>query len=197
VRRAAVLLLTALSTPALAGPGSPAAAPRPSTYAAATEALARSEERLLELLRVAREDPRVLRIQRYLALKTPDDFASTKRDRVADLAKWMADVEAPMAVREKARDALKSPNHRSIDPDLQVTDGRHSKRIAFCLRTLVPMLDDDAPSGDETTRAFAADVLQSYWHSNDPDVLRYNPRAGNEKSWASAIAAWKRYLAAR
>jgi hypothetical protein len=161
----------------------------------------------LELVRTAKEDPRVLRIARYMSLTTAESFAATRRDvRVTDLAAWMADASAPMLVREKARDALKSPTHRSADPDLQISEGRSSKRISFSLKVLVPLLqapdlpagpNETAPKSNETTRAFAADVLDSYWHSNDPDIQRFNPRSGSEKTWSAAVAAYKRYLAAR
>jgi hypothetical protein len=193
-----------LATPALAGPGAPSAGAvlrRPTTLEAALEAVAHSEERLSELVRTAKEDPRVLKIARYMALTT-ETFGTSPRVRVTDLVSWMADASAPLVVREKARDALKSATHRSADPDLQISEGRSSKRISFCLKHLVPLLvtpDPPNPPGgsNETTRAFAADVLDSYWHSNDPDIQRYNPRPGNEKTWAAAVAAYKRYLAAR
>jgi hypothetical protein len=192
-RRTLWALPLLLATPALAGPGTPSVpVRRPTTLAAALDAVAAAEERLHALVRTAKEDPRVVKIARYMALKTAEEFANPRRDvKVADLALWMADAKAPLLVRERARDALKSVTHRSQDPDLQISEGRNSKRITFSLKTLVPLLQD----ADETTRAFAADVLESYWHSSDPDIQRYNPRPGSEKTWSAAVSAYRRYLA--
>ncbi len=152
--------------------------------------LADAEQRLEALIVKAHEDPRTAKVDKYLSYKTPDDFSNPRREvHVSDLADFMSDKEAPMALREKARDALKSPYHRGLDPDLAISEGR-SKRVVFSMNRLVPLLQ----SKDEVSRTMAADVLDSFWHPNDPDILRYNPRAGNEKTWVPAIAAWRRIL---
>ena len=76
------------------------------------------DARLTALVARAGEDPRIARVDGYLALSRAEDFAATRRTRVADLAEFLADDDAPAKLKERVRDALRSIPHRSLDPDL-------------------------------------------------------------------------------
>jgi hypothetical protein len=195
VRPIALLVVAALvGAPAWVGPGA-AAAPtrRPKSVAEATGDLERAERRLATLVERAKQDWRMAKVERYLSWSRVEDFTNPRRDvRVVDLVGWMADKDAPAALRERCRDALKSITHRSLDPDLSPGEGR-SKRAQFSVQKLVPLLR----SADPSSRAFAAEILDSYWHLTDPDIQRYDPRAGSERTWGPAISAWTRLLSAR
>lgn len=179
------------AAPALAGPGSAPAKPptRHLTVEAMNAEIDRAEARLEALTAKAHEDPRTMKVDRYLAYSVEELQAARREVKAADLADFIADKDAPISLRERARDALKSPLHRTNDPDLMITEGR-SRRARFCEAKLLPLLT----SRDEIARTFAADLLDQYWYFTDPDIQRYNPRPGNERTWAPALAAYRRLL---
>jgi hypothetical protein len=170
----------------LASPG------RPSRSLAQRRAeVERAEQDLLRLLEQARQDPRMALVERYLSWTRPEDFTNPRREvRVARLLEFVADEEAPMPLRERARDALKSVTQRSLDPDLSIEEGR-SKRASFSRDRLVPLLTRPGEKA-EAARAFAAEILESYWHFPDPDIQRYNPR--DDATWRRAFEAYRNRL---
>ena len=199
MRRALPLLVLLAAAPAFSGPGAPAApsAGRFKSAADLERRLQETSERLDRLVAKAHQDPRIVRVERYLSWSTADDFANPKRDvHVTDLIDFIADEDAPIELREMSRDALKSPMHRSLDPDLEYSASK-SKRGAFSLARVVPLLGSRAkglPGGD-TSRAFAAEILDAYWHHTQKAIQLYNPK--DPATWPPAIAEWKKFLAGR
>lgn len=151
------------------------------------------ETRLAALVEKAAEDPRIARVDAYLALSRAEEFASTRRTRVADLAEFLADDDAPAKLKERVRDALRSIPHRSLDPDLFPGEGRN-RRVAFCRDRLLPLL---VRPGDKAllTRTLTADILESFWRFTDAAIQRYDPK--DESTWKKAAEAYRRGMAAR
>jgi hypothetical protein len=146
------------------------------------------DARLTALVTRAGEDPRIARVDAYLALSKAEDFTSTRRTRVADLAEFLADDDAPRKLKERVRDALKSIPHRSLDPDLFPGEGRN-KRLAFCRDRLLPLL---VRPGDKAvlTRTLVAEILESFWRFTDSAIQRYDPK--DETTWKKAAEAYRR-----
>jgi hypothetical protein len=163
---------------------------RPRSLVARRAALDVADERLTALFLKAKEDPRTARVEAYLAIAKPEDFANLKRPRVADIVEYLADEDAPSKLHERARDALKSITHRSLDPDLAGGEGAN-KRKSFCREKLVPLL---ARPGDkaEQARTLVAEILESYWHFPDPAIQRYNPK--DDTTWRKAVDAYRKGL---
>lgn len=146
------------------------------------------EARLASLVARAGEDPRIARVDGYLALSRAEDFAAARRTRVADLAEFLADDDAPAKLKERARDALKSIPHRSLDPDLFPGEGRN-KRLAFCRDRLLPLL---VRPGEKAllTRTLVAEILESFWRFTDSAIQRYDPK--DDATWKKAAEAYRR-----
>ena len=202
MRRALPVLLALAAAPALAGPGGapPAREPPPriTSVADMERRIADSTARLERLLEKARQDPRMAKVERYLSWSSAQDFQNPRRDvHVSDLLEMVADEEAPKELREKARDALKSPTHKSFDPDVDIASS-HSKRAAFSMARVVPLLGSrpqkPGTSGD-MTRAFAAEILDSYWHYTHKAIQLYDPK--DPLTWKPAQEEWRKFLSAR
>ena len=102
-----------------------------------------------------------------------------------------------MELREKARDALKSPTHKSFDPDVEIASS-HSKRASFSMGRVVPLLGSRPSKGGtsgETTRAFAAAILDSYWHYTNKAIQLYDPK--EQATWKPAQEEWRKFLSGR
>jgi hypothetical protein len=130
----------------------------------------------------------------YLSWTRAEDFANPRREiRVAKLAEWLADEDAPLELRTRVKDALRSVTQRSLDPDLSM-DEQRSRRSAFSRDKLVPLL---VKAGEKSlvTRRFAAEILDSYWHFPDPDIQRYDPK--DETTWRKAAEAYRNRLRGR
>lgn len=194
MRRAlSVGVALALAVVAATGWGAPSTQP-PRTAEARRAQIAAAEQRLLQLVDRARQDPRLSKVERYLSWSSEAEFINPKRDvRVVDLVEILRDEAAPLSLRERARDALKSVPHRGLDPDLSV-DEAHSKRAAFSRDRLVPLLVKGGDSG-EPTRGFAAEILDSYWHFPEQDIRRYNSK--DESTWRRCADAYRRKLASK
>ncbi len=187
-------LLTVLSAAAVLAVAASARgdAGGPPSHRVLREALESAQTRLNRIVAEAQKDPRLAKVEKYLSWTKDEDFRNPRRDVfVKDLFGWMVDETAPMDLREAAKKALMSVTHRMFDPDLAYGDGR-SKRAAFSRSSLVPLVTSRA---SEFIRMAAAEILDSYWRPNDPDIKRYNPR--DEKTWGSARAAWLKWLAGK
>lgn len=184
-----VLALLVCAAPALFG--APGAARPPRTAEERRAALDATERKLADLVETAKQDPRTAKVRRYLTWSRTEDFTNPKRDVfVKDLVEWLKDEDAPASLRDACRDALKSITQRSVDPDLSIEEGRN-RRAAFSREKLIPML---TKAGDkaESTRAYAAEILESYWHFAEPDIARFNPK--DDATWAKAAAAYRNRL---
>lgn len=183
-------ILGALGLAAVLAAGLPVgAAPAPASRLDARRArIDDLDARLTALVVRAGEDPRIARVDAYLALSKAEDFASTRRTRVADLAEYLADDDAPPKLKERVRDALKSIPHRSLDPDLFPGEGRN-KRTAFCRDRLLPLL---VRAGDKAllTRTLVAEILESFWRFTDSAIQRYDPK--DDATWKKAADAYRR-----
>ena len=171
--------------------GGPGGGRPPRTAEARRAALDDTERRLGELVETAKQDPRMTKVRRYLSWSKTEDFTNPRRDvYVKDLVEWLKDEDAPTALRDACRDALKSITQRSLDPDLSIEEGRN-RRAAFSRDRLVPLL---TKAGDkaEAARAYAAEILESYWHYPDPDIQRFNPKEAG--TWAKAAAVYRNRL---
>jgi hypothetical protein len=156
--------------------------------------LEKAEEALLRLVELARQDSRMALVERYLSWTRAEDFANPRREvRPARLLEFVADDDAPMELRRRARDALVSVTHRSLDPDLLLDEGK-GKRATFSRERLVPLLLRPGEKA-EATRTFAAEILDSYWHFADADIQRFNPR--DETTWRKAADAYRSLLRGR
>jgi hypothetical protein len=191
---AAVLLV--LTVPAVAGPGAaPTALPRVSTMPALVQRVREAQVRFDALVERAKQDPRMGEIEAYVAYKD-DDFASGKRSvRVTNLIAIVADDEAPLALRKKAKDAITGTNARTMDPDLAYTGTGHSKRAAFSTAKVVPLLGAKTGEGgavDETARRFAAEILDSLWHYATKATAAFDPKT--PATWRPAQDDWRKYL---
>ncbi|MFO0934070.1 MAG: hypothetical protein U1E39_15390 [Planctomycetota bacterium] len=146
------------------------------------------DAQLTALVARAGEDPRIARVDGYLALSRAEDFAASRRTRVADLAEFLADDDAPPKLKERVRDALKSIPHRSLDPDLFPGEGRN-KRLAFCRDKLLPLL---VRPGEKAllTRTLVAEILESFWRFTDSAIQRYDPK--DDSTWKKAADAYRR-----
>lgn len=174
--------LLAASLPAGAAPAAP------SRLEARRARIDDLDARLTALVVKAGEDPRIARVDAYLALAKAEDFASARRTRVTDLAEFLADDDAPPKLKERARDALKSIPHRSLDPDLFPGEGRN-KRLAFCRDRLLPLL---VRPGEKAllTRTLVAEILESFWRFTDSAIQRYDPK--DDTTWKKAAEAYRR-----
>lgn|GEM_PF-2625308 len=193
VRTACVVGLVVLAATGSAAPGGadgPGAGRRADARRARIAAL---DARLTALVEKAGEDPRIGRVDAYLALARADEFASTRRTRVAELAEYLADDDAPRKLKERVRDALTSIPHRSLDPDLAPSEGRN-RRVAYCRDRLLPLL---ARPGDVAlvTRTLTAAILESFWRFTDAAIQQYDPQV--EATWKKAADAYRRGMVAR
>ena len=193
MRRARAALAAGLIlVPALLVTAGPARPTR--TLATRRAELEKAEEGLLRLMELSRQDSRMALVDRYLSWTRAEDFANPRREvRPSKLLEFVADDDAPMDLRRRARDALMSVTHRSLDPDLVIDEGK-GKRASFSRDRLVPLL---LRAGDkaEATRTFAAEILDSYWHFADADIQRFNPR--DEATWRKASDAYRNQLRGR
>src|SRR5262245_22494347 len=173
-RRALARIVVAafVAAAAVSAAGDP---PRARSEPARRAAIEGAAARLLALEAKAKADARTARVDAYLALGKAEDFASSRRPHPAELVEYMTDDDAPMDLRTRARDALKSMPHRNLDPDLQVLGEGHSRRAAFCREKLVPLLLR-AGEKAEMTRTFVAEILASFWYFQDPAILAYDPK---------------------
>ncbi len=155
--------------------------------------IAALDARLTALVVKASEDPRIARVDAYLALARADEFVATRRPRVAELAEYLSDVGAPRKLKERVRDALTSIPHRSLDPDLAPSEGRN-RRVAFCRDRLLPLL---SRPGDDAllTRTLTAAILESFWRFTDAAIQQYDPKV--EATWKRATEAYRRGMVSR
>jgi hypothetical protein len=187
-----VLALLLVAVPATFG--APGSARPPRTADERRAKIDEAEKRLIDLVESARQDPRMAKVRRYLSWSKVEDFTNPKRDvSVKDLVEWLKDEDAPQALRDLCRDAMKSVTQRSLDPDLSIEEGRN-KRAALSRDKLVPLLSKAGDKG-EATRGYVAEILESYWHFTDADIQRYNPK--DDSTWTKAVAAYRKRLAGK
>jgi hypothetical protein len=184
----AAALLLALSSVARSGEGAPPGPPR--SVEGLLAGIERAEERLGRLYAKSQEDPRVLRIERYRAMKEAPRPGAKRETTARDLVKMLSDADAPRAVRERARDALSDPHCKMLDPDLASGAGA-SPRVVLSRDLLVPLLS----SKDELSRRLSAEVLAGYFFPTDPAIRRYDPT--QPSTWKPAQTAWTKYFRGR
>jgi hypothetical protein len=148
------------------------------------------ERRLDDLIRLAKQDERMRRIERYMSWNKQEDFAGRRAGdpNVKEFVGYVRDLTVPMEIREAAKKALLWMQARGLDGDIALSEGR--RRATFSKQALVPILVD--AKTDDYARQTAAEVLDSLWHYGDVDVKKYNPR--DPRTWNPARNAWLKYL---